>query len=310
MTRWLAIGALLVLAGGARAQGSAFDLKPPPLALPLREVLELESASLLVPAAPAHAEVVSGWSLVARVEDDAPVEELAALLAKEPPPVSRETLEGPGEELQRYHALPGGIVLGLRARAAGSELGGARLEGGLASGLGLRLADGRFLRAPAFDAAELATCARFAAQRLDGLVDLASGWGVPPRLAPAVAGSALEPLLVRMDALPHRLLPETRVWKSLIVDRDVRLEVAGEALVLAADLEVRWYGDEAGLARRVLTLDAPADLVGPRMTPDLGAELAPLAEVAGWLGFLRWAAHADPAGFARLVAECEHAPAR
>ena len=36
-------------------------------------------------------------------------EELMTLFAVEPPPVSREELDGKGEELLRYHGLPGGI---------------------------------------------------------------------------------------------------------------------------------------------------------------------------------------------------------
>src|SRR5262245_21357365 len=51
--------------------------------------------------------------------DPAIGEAIAAQLALTPPPVSREFLDGPTEDLLRYHGLPGGIVLGLVAEPAG-----------------------------------------------------------------------------------------------------------------------------------------------------------------------------------------------
>jgi hypothetical protein len=76
------------------------------------------------------------------------------------------------------------------------------------------------------------------------------------------------------------------------------------ALVLDADLEVRFYLDGRGWARRLLTVGvAGASWVGPRLERDLGDELAPLAELAGWIGFLRWAERVDPEGSARLRSE-------
>jgi hypothetical protein len=227
-------------------------------------------------------------------------------LAVEPPPVSRETLEGSSERVTPYHGLPGGIVLGLEARGLGGlerELAGARIEQMVSGELVLRLADGRVLRCPKLAPETLRACLAFIAAERDALVDLASGFSEKPRVAPAFADSALADLLVRMDGVPHRERPETRIWKSLILDRDVCFEARGEELVLSADLEVRFYHEDggSGWARRARTLEAlgPA-FVGPRCASDLSAELAPLAEIAGWLGFLRRLAKIDSAGFAAL----------
>jgi hypothetical protein len=239
---------------------------------------------------------------------DAGAEELAALLAVEPPPIARETLDGDGAGLHRYHGLPGGIVLGLSA-CVPAELEGARIARDERGVLGLRLDErfgGGFVKVPALEPDRLRACACFVRERLDGLVDLTAGYGMAPRLAPAFANSELGELLVRMDQVPHRLVPETRAWKTLIVDRATRVSLRAGELAFAADLEVRCYDDRAGTgwARRVLVIDAPgADFIGPRMVWDLCGELVPLAEVAGWLGFLRWAERVDPRGFEALCAE-------
>jgi hypothetical protein len=161
-------------------------------------------------------------------------DEIAARLLVEPPPVTRETLEGAGEELQLYHGLPGGIVLGLEA-SVGAELAaacaGARLEGSLDGGLALGLADGRRLRLPAIAPDVLRALLEFGGSGHDSLVDLHGAWA-EPRLAPAFAGGPLAEELVRMDRLPHARRPETRAWKTLIVDRAVRIDARGDALVL------------------------------------------------------------------------------
>ncbi len=239
---------------------------------------------------------------------------LGARLGGQPPPVSREALEGSGEGLHAAEELPGGIVLGLEARA-GAELegalAGARIERDAEGRLRLRLVDGRTLRCPALAPATLAALLAFTAERAEALVDLSGGFGRTPRLAPAFAGSGLEALLVQMDGLPHDAYPETRALKSLIVDRAVRFAARGEELELAADLEVRFFAGETGLARRARTLVASGhDLVGPRVVDDLSAELAPLAELAAWLGFLRRVERLDSAGIAALRAELAPASAR
>ena len=253
--------------------------------------------------------VEPGASLVeGALVDPGEGETLAGRLAVRPPPVSREGLDGAAEEHAAYGRVPGGIVLGLVARADGglaAELAGARLVRGESCPIELRLASGRVLRAPAIEPRALDALLAFVASGRDALVDLESGASRRARLAPALAGGALEELLVRMDAVPHRRMPETRAWKSLIVDRDARFEARGNELVLAADLEVRLYLDEggSGRARRASTVEVPAPgFVGPRTTGSelLAAELAPLAELAGWIGFLRRAAELDPAGFAAL----------
>jgi len=224
-----------------------------------------------------------------------------------PPPISRETLEGKTEGLHAYEGVPGGVVLGLEACAVGAlegELAGARLEANEAMQLVLRLADGRTLTCPALAPERLRACLAFTAQRLDGVVDLTAAEGAPARVAPAFAGSELEALLVRMDRIPHGVRPETRAYKTLIVDRAVRLAACGDELVLSADLEVRLYvGDGSGWARRAGMLAViGADFIGPRCADDLSAELAPLSELAAWLGFLRRIERVDPAGIAALRA--------
>ncbi|HEX6882959.1 MAG TPA: hypothetical protein VF530_06235 [Planctomycetota bacterium] len=232
-------------------------------------------------------------------------EQIIALFAPEPPPVTRAELEEGGAGALRYHGLPGGIVLGCVARAP-AELAGARLSGSVEQGLALALADGRRIACPPIEPATLRAALAFTAQPVDALVHLVPFAGVAPRVAPAFAGGALEPLLVRLDALPHRVMPETRVWKSLIVDRAARCTLRGTELVLTADLEVRFYAKlgDTGQALHAHTAEALAsDFVGPRTAPDLSDELAPLAELAGWLAFLRLAAELDPQGIAALRRE-------
>lgn len=265
-------------------------------------------ASTGVEPATARAQLGSAELGGARFDVGAEADALAALLLVEPPAVTRATLDGAGEELQRFHGLPGGIVLGLEA-SVGAELAaacaGARLEGTPGSGLALRLADGRRLALPGIAAEELGALLEFRAGGSDALVDLHGPW-VEPRLAPALAHGPLADELVRLDRVPHTLRPETRAWKTLIVDRAVRVEASGNALRLAADLEVRLYAPEdarAGWAVRGGALEAAgAGFVGPRTEADLGTELAPLAELAGWLGFLRWAERLDPRGMVELRA--------
>lgn len=299
-----ALAALVALTGGVRAQAGERGTDA---------YLSFESWRTLAVAGgrdndldvvePARSATSSRWR-PSTVALDPLAEKLAASLAKEPPPVARETLDGAGEGLQRFHGLPGGIVLGLGARVP-VELDGARFELRDGKQPALRLADGRVLSLPALAPETLRACVRFVGERLDGLVDLDADHRTAPRLAPAFAGGALEGLLLDMDRLPHRALPATRAWKSVIVDRDVRVLVCEGELVLAADLEVRFYDDArgSGWAERVLTVGASGtDLVGPRVTFDLGDELAPLAEIAAWLGFLRWLERFDPAGFALLRA--------
>jgi len=289
--RWLS--ALLLLGHSASAQSLASPFGTRGLeAWHLSDVLVEKSP-------PRRAEL--GWPLSR--SGDPWVGALAAFLEEEPPPVTRETLDGSGGAV-RYHGLPGGIVLGLDARAPDS-LGGARIARDERGALGLRFGEsgaGRFVSVPAFAPEKVRACARFVHSGLDGLVDLSG----KVALAPAFAGTELGELLVRMDCLPHRLMPELRPWKTLIVDHDARVELVGSELVFAADLEVRGYDDLPGTGWATLSfvIAVPgADFIGPRAEPELGAELAPLAEIAGWLGFLRWLERADPPGFAGLCAD-------
>jgi hypothetical protein len=303
--RALLFATLVALAGGVGAQGVVSEVGER-LRFERWNERWLEPGTGLLGEGTVWPEI-EGALLKPRDAGDDLAEELAARIAVEPPPVSRATLEGTGERSQRFRALPGGIVLGVSA-SVDPALTGARIERH-GPALALRLADGREARWPALARESLRACVEFASQRLDGLVDLSVGLGDAPRLAPAFAGGELGARLVLMDALPHRLLPETRPWKSVIVDRAVRVELREDTLAFAAELEVRFYDDGAGSgwARRVCRLDVPGpDFVGPRATPDLGRELAPLAEVAGWLGFLRWIAGVDPAGFDALRAELAH----
>src|SRR5262249_25465216 len=139
----------------------------------------------------------------------------------------------------RYGSLPGGIVLGLRAHPgaalAADAVAGARLRRAADGRLELGLADGRALRLPAVDPAMLSACLEFVTRGAgsNSLVDLVDG---RRRFAPAFAGTALENLLVQQDGVPHRLRPATTLWKSLLLDRDVRIDASGSDLALSADL--------------------------------------------------------------------------
>lgn len=247
------------------------------------------------------------WWLAER-EDSSGIEELAALLPSVPPPVSRETLDGEAEGLHRYTGLPGGIVLGLPARVP-EELAASRLARNERGELGLWVDErfgGHFLRAPEIAPEHLQAFMRFVRAGLDGLIDLPSRYGTRPRLAPAFSGSGLEALLEEMDKTPHRVFPATRPYKTVILDRATAVVLRQDTFAFTADLEVRGYDDagQTGWSRRALVIDAlGADFVGPRRAEDLQAELAPLAEIAGWLGFLRWAEREDPLGFDALLSQ-------
>lgn len=298
----LVAAAVLALAGGARAQGEDLASEPFVPRYPSFGPGYLWVETWKQPADIRGSEAcVPGGAGSSRFDLGLSDEEVMTLFAVEPPPVSREFLDGSGDHL-RYHGLPGGIVLGRVARCT-PELSGARIEGNAELGIALRLADGRSAHCPRLEPATLRACLAFTAQELDALVDIVPFGSGAPRLAPAFAGSPLAPLLVRMDGTPHRVLPETRVWKSVIVDREARCEVRGTELVLSADLEVRFYfeGDDTGRARRARTVEAlGTDFIGPRVEGDMAGELAPLAEIAGWLAFLRLAEELDPSGMAAL----------
>jgi hypothetical protein len=292
---WL--GLLALLAGRGAAQSGGGEPKYLSIAA-WRPVLGTTSTN---PGSSSEPE--PGFRLLAPLAVDALGEELASRLAVEPPPITRDTLTDEGDSMHRYAGLPGGIVLGLTAQVP-AELAGARLVRDENGVLGLRLdarSGGRFVRAPNLAPEWVRACARFVRGHLDGLFDL--GYEGSSRPAPAFAGGEFTALLKRMDEVPHRVAPETRVWKTLILDRATRVELAGDQLAFGADLEVRCYTDAGGTgwARRARVIDASgADFIGPRMAGDLSGELAPLTEIAGWLGFLRWAEHADPQGFGAL----------
>ena len=245
---------------------------------------------------------------------DPRAEELSALVAHRPPRIERDDLEGASEARQRFHGLPGGIVLGLPALPAAPLLGalaGARLVRDGAGRLVLQLSPERTWLLPAVDAGTLQACLAFvaAADGSDALVDCMFG---VTHLAPAFEGTPLAPLLVSADQTPHRVFPESSRWKSLIVDRGVSFEARGATLFLDAALELRFYEEPrggSGASARVLTLALP----GPEGctclrrgacsagAPELSRALAPVVELAAWIGFLRWARASDPAGFAELL---------
>lgn len=227
-------------------------------------------------------------------------EDLAAIVAVEPAPVSRELLEGGAESLHRYQALPGGIVLGLTARVP-AELSGARIT--RENGRFCLTTGERFLALPPIDEAALRGLVAFVDARGDALVDLLPASRTPTRVAAALTGSGLEDRLIRMDGVPHARLEWTQGWKTLIVDREPQVLVHGDELRLAADLETRTYADTPnGSIQRVATVEALAvTTCGPRVAADLGTELAPLAEIAGWLGLLRWIREHDPEGWVSVL---------
>src|SRR6185503_4494906 len=122
---WRSLLAALALAAAASPQEELGWRTAEPLRLVAwRDPLaRASSSSELALGAPVTRPSVPGR---AWFKADARAEELAALLVEVPPPVLREELGDSGEELLRYRALPGGIVLGRVGRGA-SELAGARL---------------------------------------------------------------------------------------------------------------------------------------------------------------------------------------
>ena len=129
-------------------------------------------------------------------------------------------------------------------------------------------------------------------------------------------------VVARADLAPQFCLPIFAGGKSLIVDRDVRFRVDGDRLRFEADLEVRFYRPERNpggeeLAGRVGTVPLHSSLnreAGElRLSAPEGAQYERMAsylerasELAGWIGFFRWANAAEVEGldeFARVALE-------
>ena len=321
MRAQLVIAALLVLAPGAWTQAAGEPHVEPSVWRAWTPRLSTSANLAAAPLGARRAPLVAGASLAElAVPLDPVAQELAYVLDPRPVWTHREDLEGAKEERQRYERLPGGIVLGLSATASGLSAD-VRVTRAANGALVLAGADGRAFALPAVDPALLAACLEFvgSGDGSDALIDLAPD-GL--RVAPAFRGTSFERVLVRADRAPHRFFPRTALWKSVIVDRAVTLALRADAVVLDADLEVRFYGrgsDETEPSARVLTLaleDAPT-AEGPTgsAVSTLSDELAPLSEIAGWLGFLRRVEQQDPQGFRALrgasgppppVSACSH----
>lgn len=240
---------------------------------------------------------------------------LAARLRTEAPPIERESLDGVSEAAVPFHDTPGGIVLGLVARAEG-DWSGARLEVG-PTGLALRARDGNRYSLPDVEPWLLSACLEFTRnpRGSDAVIDIE---GAELDLAPELAGTPLAAVMERADRAPRRSIPGMHALKSLIVDRDVRFGVIpGTArILLRAEVEIRMYeAADSWLLRNALHRVAtwPFADFGHGLEPLLplppGSDADALlpsvdevATVAGWMGFLRWAAENDPGSVERLRA--------
>ena len=305
---------LLLLAAPAAAQDGWVSSWIPHLRLEPGPVTGSSGAGIWAPAPWAPHEAPSAGPHAAL--GPAAAEAVAALLRPESPTLRRDELEGPSDGTQRFHDLPGGIVFGRRARLL-EPLGTARLGIDARGRLVLRTAAGRALELPAATPGLLIPCLDFATSPRGSDVAISIAGTIKLELAPEFAGSEVAGTLEQADRAPHARLPGWRATKSVIVDRDVRLEPAGDGVALAADLELRFYEPDdsllvRGLSRRVATFVLADGPGGLRLVGDapataavvaLARDLDGAAELARWVGLFRWAAAADPAGLARIRTE-------
>jgi hypothetical protein len=237
--------------------------------------------------------------------------ELGAAPPPAPSTVNRAALEEPrgSAAAPTFDELPGGIVFGLAARPD-PALAGARLEL-QGDRLALRSGERLFLLPPASPALLRASLAFAASSRPgDVVVDLPRGGAV--LLAPELEDTEAGAVLLRCDRAPHARAAGFAGTKSVIVDRDVRLSAdpATGLARIAADLEVRFYRVE----RRWVGPEQ-AELAGQRAIPagdardELARDLAPAAELAGWIGFFRHALATDPEGVYAVAQALSQAPA-
>jgi hypothetical protein len=233
--------------------------------------------------------------------------ELDGIIAAKSVPagIRRESLDPVGEAELAFEAVPGGIVFG-RVATSANDWSGARLAYDAARGLFVTTGSGVDVALPPAEPSLLAAVLAFTSKDASGewLVDIGADGEV--RLAPELTDSAAGLVAVRADLLPQFYLPMAVGSKSVIVDRDVRfaLDPSGTSVRFEADLEIRFYrpefrpGDE-DVAERVgtIALDCSAADGRPRLSAPEGRGLSLIAErlpdaaqLAGWVGFFRWAA--------------------
>jgi hypothetical protein len=233
--------------------------------------------------------------------------EAGILVAKTVPAgVRRESLDPAGEAELAFEDVPGGIVFGRVARPA-EDWAGASLRRDAGGGLVLVTDGGAEVALPAAEPSLVSAALAFANVGASGewLIDIGAAGEV--RLARELVDTAAGLVAVRADLLPHFFLPIAVDNKSVIVDRDVRFRRApdGASVLFEADLELRYYrpevrpGEDLGADRvGTIPLDCRTDPATgrPRVSAPEGRGLALIAErlpdaaqLAGWIGFFRWA---------------------
>ncbi len=302
--------ALLFLAGAVAAQLGGDSTSDVPAPRPPD----------LVPSGSSPARPVASWEgLVARAEP-----------ARSPSVMTRSRLEAPNEADLSFAEVPGGIVLGLPARPLFGDRRAVALverDGELA----LALEDGGNLALPRVSSAILHSSLRFAAEGTGHwVVDVDAGGSV--LLAREFVDTEAGLVAVRADISPLFFLPAGVGVKSNLVDRDVRIALApdGASARFEADLELRFYRPQRGIGALDTDEDGAARisayplvqtgidangrplLVAPPETGERGrllvGNLSDLAELAGWIGFFRWAAAAELDGLERVRASLAASP--
>ena len=243
-------------------------------------------------------------------------------------PLRRLSIEPTVGSRLTFKSVPGGVVFGMAARftdaLSNDEWRGSRVEQ-LESGWQLRSRTGLTLLLPEDSASFMGAALAFSTSRDAGdwLVDIAGDGSI--HLSYPLENTEAGMVLARADLAPQLCLPIFAGGKSLIVDRDVRLRADGERLRFEADLEVRFYRPERNpggeeLAGRVgtvaldashspatgkLQLSAPE---GPQVQR-MASYLKRASELAGWIGFFRWANSAEVEGldeFANVARKQAH----
>jgi len=225
----------------------------------------------------------------------------AAVPETAPRGIARASLEGGIETIPPFDALPGGIVLGRVASPLDAWTDfDLELDG---RGLALVTPAGRHYL-PETRREVLAACVEFALRPDDSdvLIDIGAQ-GV--RLARELELASLAPALTRADSAPFRWIPHLPRGKTVIADDAVTFaaDPSGDSLVVSCTLEIRAYvpADTESCLQGSLLLASYKVRSGARhlvhvrgpwpgdVPAALLTDLAPVFDLAGSLGVLRWA---------------------
>ena len=229
--------------------------------------------------------------------------DLRALALPEPLAPTRSAFDGAGAASLAVDDIPGGIVFGRTARSLSSEAwSGIHLDA--AGRVHLVSAGGADFVLPPTPLSIVVPCSEFALQHAadDTLIDMV---GYDIRLAPELVDTHAGAIALRADVAPHAHMPGLECYRSVILDGDIRLRADAPqgAVAFEVDLEVHMYGHAGprGHALRALAVKLVDGRLQVSVNPGLEAALREVADLAGWIGFFRWARQQDLPGLADVA---------